>query len=54
MQVAEHRLPKAFDYHKTPAPFIQVYQISYALLELMQLTTWLHMASQFVSKVARQ
>ena len=24
LQVAEHRLPKGFDYHKTPAPFIQV------------------------------
>jgi len=24
-QVAEHRLPKAFEYHKTPAPFIQVH-----------------------------
>lgn len=23
-QVAEHRLPKAFDYHRTPAPFVQV------------------------------
>lgn len=23
-QVAEHRLPKSFEYHKTPAPFIQV------------------------------
>lgn len=23
-QVAEHRLPKTFEYHKTPAPFIQV------------------------------
>ena len=24
VQVAEHRLPKAFDYHRTPAPFLQV------------------------------
>ena len=24
MQVAEHKLPKAFDYHRTPAPFLQV------------------------------
>jgi hypothetical protein len=23
-QVAEHRLPKTFDYHRTPAPFVQV------------------------------
>ncbi|KAL3152008.1 hypothetical protein ABBQ32_001127 [Trebouxia sp. C0010 RCD-2024] len=23
-QVAEHKLPKAFDYHRTPAPFLQI------------------------------
>ena len=28
LQVSEHRLPKAFDYHRTPAPFIQVPTVS--------------------------
>lgn len=27
--MAEHRLAKSFDYHKTPAPFIQVWFYSF-------------------------
>jgi AP-4 complex subunit epsilon-1 len=26
-QVIEHRLPKSFNYHSAPAPFIQVYMV---------------------------
>ena len=33
-QVAERRLPKAYDYHQMPAPFIQVILI-YRLLKLL-------------------
>ncbi len=28
-QIAEHRLPKSYDYHQMPAPFIQVFCIMF-------------------------
>ena len=34
-QVAERRLPKSYDYHQTPAPFIQVYFFPWKIKSLI-------------------
>ena len=36
LQVTEHRLPKGFDYHKTPAPFIQASMLTLLICHFSQ------------------